>query len=37
MEKIKFVAEKADVNGVIIGWALNKEFYAKTEKITEEI
>ena len=32
MEKIKFVAEKADVNGVIIGWALNKEFYAKLKK-----
>ena len=32
MEKIKFVTEKADVSGVIIGWALNKEFYAKLKK-----
>lgn len=32
LEKINFVKNKIDVNGVIIGWAINKEFYGKLKE-----
>lgn len=36
MEKIKFMRERTDVSGVIAGWALNKEFYAKLKRSLRE-
>ena len=36
MEKIKFVAKKSEVSGVIIGWAVNREFYTELKKALDE-